>query len=479
MSNTSKVTKLEKQASMLWPLVLLLTDYVAIIAAEELAYRIRYLVIYNPTDLHISWVNFWLVFPFLFIVFLSTERLYGVRRQFWRTVQCIFKGCIYATFAIIVEMYLARTATNTSRLFILLFGVNSFILITLFRFWVKVFLAKRQLLQLPILVVGAGKTAESFEKVVSADDGLNYKIIGFLEDNVVYSKRLKKYPVLGGFDDIERVILETGVKHIIIAAPSVDPAKQGELIYRVQPLVKNIAIIPNLIGMPMGGLEVESFFNEKLMLLKLKNNLARPWNRLVKNIFDYTLTFFGTIAISPILLGIAFWIYKEDPGPILFKHMRVGKDGKIFPCYKFRSMCLDADKKLKELLAKDSEARAEWEKDFKLKNDPRITKIGAFLRRTSLDELPQIFNVLRGEMSLVGPRPIIEEELPRYGNYVREYLAVKPGITGYWQVNGRSDTTYEERVAMDTWYVQNWSVWLDLMLLWRTFKSVAKQEGAY
>ena len=159
--------------------------------------------------------------------------------------------------------------------------------------------------------------------------------------------------------------------------------------------------------------------------------------------------------------------------------MRVGKDGKEFPCYKFRSMCVDAKEKLEELLKNDPEARAEWERDFKLKHDPRITKSGAFLRKTSLDELPQIFNVLKGEMSLVGPRPIIKAEMERYGNYINDYLMVKPGITGMWQCSGRNDIDYTERVHMDSWYVRNWSVWLDIMLLWRTFKAVFAKKGAY
>ena len=142
-------------------------------------------------------------------------------------------------------------------------------------------------------------------------------------------------------------------------------------------------------------------------------------------------------------------------------------------------MCVDAKEKLEQLLRTDPEAKAEWEKDFKLKNDPRITKSGAFLRKTSLDELPQIFNVLKGEMSLVGPRPIIKDEMIRYGEYINDYLMVKPGITGMWQVSGRSDIDYAERVLLDSWYTRNWSVWLDLMLLWRTGKIIPQCKGAY
>lgn len=142
-------------------------------------------------------------------------------------------------------------------------------------------------------------------------------------------------------------------------------------------------------------------------------------------------------------------------------------------------MCIDAKEKLAELLENDPVSKAEWERDFKLKNDPRITKSGAFLRKTSLDELPQIFNVLKGEMSLVGPRPVIKEELERYGEYVDDYLMVKPGITGMWQVSGRSDIDYTERVLLDSWYVRNWSVWIDIVMLVKTFKVVLLRKGAY
>ena len=142
-------------------------------------------------------------------------------------------------------------------------------------------------------------------------------------------------------------------------------------------------------------------------------------------------------------------------------------------------MCVDADVRLKELLAKDPEARKEWEKEFKLKDDPRITRSGAFLRKTSLDELPQLFNVLKGEMSLVGPRPIIQAEVPKYGKYIEDFYMVRPGVTGMWQTSGRSDTTYDERVQMDTWYVRNWDVWFDIVLIWRTIGVVLKHKGAY
>ena len=364
-------------------------------------------------------------------------------------------------------------------MFIAVFWLLSFILLVIFRYIVKKILEKYQLLQIPVLIIGAGKTAELLVQGIKNDAGMGYKIIGLLEDNKVEKGILENYPVLGKFSDAEQVITKYNINHVFIAAPGLEQGKLTKLIYKVQPLVKSMGVIPNLVGVPMGGIEAESLFNEKLMLLRLKNNLERPVNRWIKTSFDYVLTITGTIAISPILIIIALWIYKDSPGPVIFKHRRIGKNGKEFNCYKFRSMCVDAKERLEQLLKTDPEAKAEWEKDFKIKNDPRITKSGAFLRKTSLDELPQIFNVLKGEMSLVGPRPIIKDEMVRYGEYINDYLMVKPGITGMWQVSGRSDTDYKQRVQLDSWYVRNWSVWLDLMLLWRTGKIVLQCKGAY
>lgn len=474
-----KNIRMHKNISILLPIFLICIDYVAVVVAEYGAFLFRNAMITNGEVLKLSKLNAYLAFPLLFFLFLHTAHLYSSRIPFWQVVQRVFRACFYADLAVVVVLYFSHAATHTSRLFVILFGVLSFVLLVVGRFFVKAIIKYCIFFQIPVLVIGAGKTAEILIKGITHEDGFGYRVIGFLEDRDVTSGELQNYPVLGSFDDIETVIKKTGVQHVIIAAPGIDPYKQGELIYRAQPLVKNVGIIPNLIGIPMGGIEVESLFNEKIMILNVKNNLARFSNIATKFVFDYILTIVGGICILPFLLIIALWVYKDSPGPIIFKHQRIGKNGKVFNCYKFRTMCVDAQKKLENLLENDPEAREEWERDFKLKNDPRITRSGAFLRRTSLDELPQIFNVLKGEMSLVGPRPIVQEELEKYGGFVRDYLSVKPGITGYWQVNGRSDTTYEQRVMMDVWYVHNWSIWLDVMILWRTIKTVLAGQGAY
>lgn len=182
---------------------------------------------------------------------------------------------------------------------------------------------------------------------------------------------------------------------------------------------------------------------------------------------------------APLLAFIAWRIWREDGAPILYSHWRVGQHGKLFRCHKFRSMLRNSDEVLGHLLATDPAARAEWARDRKLRNDPRVTPIGAILRKTSLDELPQLLNVLCGEMALVGPRPITIAELRRYGRAKPHYLAVKPGMTGLWQVSGRNNTTYDQRVQLDRRYVESRSAWLDTWILFKTVHVVLTRDGAH
>ena len=194
---------------------------------------------------------------------------------------------------------------------------------------------------------------------------------------------------------------------------------------------------------------------------------------------NFVVALLALVFLLPIMLVVALAVYAQDGGPILFAHRRIGLHGRTFPCLKFRSMAVDAEARLAAVLASDPAARAEWEKDHKLRNDPRVTPLGAFLRKTSLDELPQLFNVLRGEMSLVGPRPIVEAEVGKYGRRFEAYCAVKPGITGLWQVSGRNDTTYRTRVALDCVYARRRNLGLDAYIIAATVPAVLARRGSY
>lgn len=241
---------------------------------------------------------------------------------------------------------------------------------------------------------------------------------------------------------------------------------------------RSVSVIPNMRGIPLYGTDMSFLFSHEMLLLRINNNLAKRSSRILKR----TMDIFGSLAIitalSPVLL-ILYCLIKKDGGNAIYGHPRIGRNGKEFKCLKFRSMVVNSKEVLEHLLATDPEAKAEWNKDFKLRNDPRITKVGAFIRKTSLDELPQLFNVLKGEMSLVGPRPIIKDELERYEEDVDYYLMAKPGMTGLWQVSGRNDVDYETRVYFDSWYVKNWSLWNDIAILFKTVNVVLKRDGAY
>ncbi|MEN7538041.1 sugar transferase [Aurantiacibacter flavus] len=200
---------------------------------------------------------------------------------------------------------------------------------------------------------------------------------------------------------------------------------------------------------------------------------------LAAQILDRVGSLVLLVVLLPVMAIIALAILLSSPGPVLFRQTRIGRGGAKFTCFKFRTMATNADERLRNLLSNDPEARREWERDRKLRNDPRINSLGRFLRKSSLDELPQLFNVLRGEMSLVGPRPIVEAEIPRYGRYFGHYCAVRPGITGLWQISGRNDVHYRRRIAFDVIYVRKGRFGDNLRILVLTVPIVLNSKGSY
>jgi len=217
----------------------------------------------------------------------------------------------------------------------------------------------------------------------------------------------------------------------------------------------------------------------RTMTLQVRQNLLDPRRLALKRVIDLVLAVFGGLILLPFLVGIAVWIRLESPGPVFFAQRRLGMGGRHFSLLKFRTMRLDAEQALKDCLGQDPELRQEWEQTHKLRRDPRVTGAGRWLRRASLDELPQLWNVIKGDMSLVGPRPILEEEIAMYGEVYAAYVRVRPGITGLWQVSGRNDTSYAHRMDLVSYYICNWSIWMDIWILARTPFAVLRGSGAY
>ena len=281
-------------------------------------------------------------------------------------------------------------------------------------------------------------------------------------------------PVVGSLDDTANVVRRVGAATVaVLSCPEMDGVRLRTLAWELEKTGTDLCVAPALLD--VAGPRTTIRPTAGLTLLHVDHPQLSGPRQILKDLFDRSAALLALAFLSPVMLAIAVAIRLSDNGPALFTQMRVGKDGQTFRIYKFRTMVVDAEARLAELRAKNEHDGVL----FKMKRDPRITGIGAQLRKWSMDELPQLFNVLVGEMSLVGPRPALPDEVARYGDHVRRRLVVKPGLTGLWQVSGRSDLTWDESVRLDLRYVENWSLALDLQILWKTITVLLRGSGAY
>ncbi|MEE8508268.1 MAG: undecaprenyl-phosphate galactose phosphotransferase WbaP [Myxococcota bacterium] len=299
-----------------------------------------------------------------------------------------------------------------------------------------------------------------------------------IQDNP--AQGLRAVLLLEGAEAPLEKIRDTERIHYAVLATSEESsvAEQASMVRELGRSFPRVMVLtPESVNIP-GGLWMRTADCSGLGAFEVRDRLLSGWNRLLKRGLDLLLVAVASPALVLLTLVVAVLNRVSSPGSIFFGHERIGENGRRFKAWKFRTMVRNGDEILERHLAEHPQLRAEWERRQKLKNDPRVGKVGRWLRRTSMDELPQIWNVLRGEMSAVGPRPIIRDEVTRYGESFELYIRVRPGLTGLWQVSGRNDTTYPERVAFDSFYVRNWSVWLDLHILIRTFRAVLTGDGA-
>lgn len=401
-------------------------------------------------------------------------RHYSYRKPFWFELKEILRTLLI--FAIIELAINAFSKWHFSRYLWVFTWMFAFILIPLGRSVTRNILDKLGLWKRDTIIIGCGRNARDAYLAINSEKNLGYKVICFIGDST--ENEMLGCPIIKmDINKINNTVSK--FTQFIIAVESEQIEIRNTWIKKLSKYkFRYISVIPTIRGLPLYGTDMAFIFSHEVMILRVNNNLAKRTSRFAKRAFDI----FGSLAIilvaSP-LLGYLYHQVKKDGGPAIYGHERIGRNGKRFKCLKFRSMILNSQEVLNELLAKDENARKEWEKDFKLKDDPRITKIGHFIRKSSLDELPQLFNVLKGEMSLVGPRPIVHDELIRYSEDVDYYLMAKPGMTGLWQVSGRNDIDYETRVYFDAWYVKNWSLWNDIAILFKTVNVVLKRDGAY
>jgi Undecaprenyl-phosphate galactose phosphotransferase WbaP len=468
--------------------ILLFSDVLALSLSGLLGLQVRTSLneLQGLPGFSISSLNPQLLFAFSFIVifFQFESGVYRRRQLFSSELKQIIRSLIIAYLVIFAIVSLGKFSDDVSRL-LLAFSLGFvLILLPLTRYFSRRLLYATKLSIEPVLIIGAGEAGIAAARELRDSPLMGFDIIGFIDDSVkdtvVIDTANSELPVIGNISSLKEKVNKHGIKTVIFAIPSMSAKESSALVAIVQPLVERVLVVPDLKGVAILNSELMHLFSEQMFLIRVQNNLQRWENRLVKRCFDISFCVLLLPFIAPFLVLFSFLVKVESSGPAFFRQKRQGKDGIPFYVWKFRSMYKDADVRLKEILSKDPVQKKEWDTYFKLKNDPRITKTGRFLRETSLDELPQIINVFVGDMSLVGPRPVLEQELEEYyGDYALYYNSVRPGISGLWQVSGRNDVDYEKRVALDTWYVLNWSLWFDLVILYKTVFVVLNRKGAY
>lgn len=364
---------------------------------------------------------------------------------------------------------------SRSRLSLIVMWIFVFLITPIVRILVRNFLIKMGTFGRPVVIFGAGETAEAAVHYLLKNPDYGLKPVAIYDDNPdQIGKNILNIPIVGNF---EYALKNPQVMHAIYCLTTAEPERKREILALMHEVHRITWATPDFFGIPNQSLQPHSMGAHTTF--ELRNNLLSIRAKIIKRVFDLVSTIFGGILISPILLILVVLIKLDSKGPVLYKARRLGLDGKEFFCYKFRSMHPDAEARLQDVLNSDPALKAEFEATHKLKNDPRVTRMGALMRKTSLDELPQLLNVLTGQMSLVGPRPIVQAEIAKYGEIYDTYTKVQPGMTGYWQANGRSDTTYDERVEMDRFYISNWDLWLDMYILLQTVRVVFMGKGAY
>ncbi len=464
-------------------LVLLIADYSAIsMALQSVFWTMKFLV--TPTfswDFFFgpSYQIFFLFIPFLFMGLICYERLYHRRLPFWESSAKLMKVCTFATLLTIGSLFLGGTSRFLSRLFIGFIWLYSSCYLIGARYLIKRILVVAGPWRQRVVAIGNKDSIRILQQSFASEPGLGYQIVGVIEHTPSRPSRKERLDV-NIFNNLEQDIITSGVSEVIIALPELKRAELLRLIYRVQPLVKHVTIMPDLQGLPLSNLETAFFFDQKTVMFRVRNNLLVFRNRFFKRVFDLICGSILFLIALPIMLLSAILIKIDSSGPIIHAGRRLGKNGRKFKCYKFRTMYLHEAEILQAHLAKNPEAAEEWRRFAKLREyDPRVTPVGKWLRKFSLDEIPQIVNVLKGDMSLVGPRPYLPSEQEQMKYYKKVILETVPGITGLWQVRGRNEITFDGRLSLESWYVRNWSIWLDITLLIRTVGAVLGRKGAY
>jgi undecaprenyl-phosphate galactose phosphotransferase len=436
-------------SNILYIIILLSSDLLFLLLSLKIAFyiRVNYLMDILPTLSSSVEKYYWIVFLTSLIFFF--EKIYFTRYDFWSDTKKVLKSLFISFAVLIIIITLTKMVHEYSRAFICIFYLITIFLIPTSKRFIKRLLFKFNFFRINVKVVGNSYLVEKMENE--------------LKENWYF-----------GFNVSKR-----NFQMVILISKNIDTKQFKKLVRNYSKRTRNIYIVPYMYHLDFTHADIVDYFNIRLSTIHLENRLLNYKNILIKTIFEKILVLcilpFGLI----LHLFMIVLIKSDSQGKVFFKQKRLGLSGETFSCYKYRTMYENGDEILKEYLKKNPDEVEYYDIYHKYKKDPRITKIGRFLRATSLDEFPQFFNVLRGDMNLIGPRPYMIKEKEKIGKYNQDIiLEVKPGITGLWQVSGRSNLTFEERIELDKWYIYNWSLWMDFVIFMKTIHVVFSKIGA-
>jgi exopolysaccharide biosynthesis polyprenyl glycosylphosphotransferase len=488
--NPSRTTTVMARLWSSRPLVVvmrLLLDTVLLISSFLLAYVMRYRLNIGVEFTERNFVPLPEYYPLIvfytltFIIILALRGFYSLKRQ---TTLLDEIGVLVNSALVSTAIVLGAIFNEFSRLMIVFLIALSIVFLAVARAFIRFVRTQLWLRGIGVrnlLVIGATDVASRLMGSVVENPNLGFRLVGYLDDEVRFSEWImptryrngEEVPYLGTLDKLEEFINRHRVDEVMITLPASYYNTINDIIARCRESKVDYQLVPDLFELRVDSYSLVEIKGVPLIGLK-KTNL-RGWNYFVKRVLDVTLSGSALLLLSPLILLIALAIKLDSAGPIIYRQKRIGKNGKLFTFYKFRSMRTDADQKFKELVEYNETGGA----TFKMKADPRRTRVGKFIRRASLDEIPQFVNILFGQMSFVGPRPTIDREISQYQPWHKRRLEVTPGLTGLWQVSGRSKIPFEDMVKLDIYYAENWSLWLDIKILLRTIPAVIRGDGAY
>lgn len=466
----------KRTSSFLTASAFIVSDFVAIMLCIGAGF-----FIVNAVNVHYinfkSFVTYWTYLPFFFVVYNIFKLYPGILLVPSEQLRSFTLANAFMFVGIALSILVETKGKKTIAVAFLVSYIFSLFVLPASRVIARNYVFSRlPWWGIPAVIFGEGEHGKSIIDNLKDNPCTGYIPVALVDETDRDLHEYRGVPVIHSIEDSKKLNSVLHIKMaIIIPGDNVTESYKHLIITTLANFRYNI-IIPRMNFLNTISMNIRDI--NGVLGMSTTHNLTKWYNIATKRALDLFMLILGSIVVIPFMLIVALLVKVSSPGPLFYGHERIGKKGQTIKVWKFRSMIVNADKALEKILAENPEYRAEWESSRKLKNDPRITGIGKFLRKTSLDELPQVFNILKGEMSFIGPRPVTRSEEEKYGENFEYIFSVSPGLSGMWQVSGRSDTDYGERVAFDSYYIQNWSLWLDIWLIFRTIGVVISGKGA-